>query len=77
MASSCLRYLEHLCHLLQGVIWCVFSSVLHRYGFVVGHIVIPRINPYHLCAANHTGVYKLSSNMTGRYDAYCYNATGM
>ncbi|NXW40662.1 CD44 protein, partial [Nyctiprogne leucopyga] len=46
-----------------------------RYGFVVGHIVIPRINPYHLCAANHTGVYKLSSNMTGRYDAYCYNAT--
>ncbi|KFQ29035.1 CD44 antigen, partial [Mesitornis unicolor] len=46
-----------------------------RYGFVVGHIVIPRINPYHLCAANHTGIYKLSSNTTGRYDAYCYNAT--
>ncbi|XP_063189605.1 CD44 antigen isoform X6 [Chroicocephalus ridibundus] len=46
-----------------------------RYGFVVGHIVIPRINPYHLCAANHTGVYKLSVNTTGRYDAYCYNAT--
>ncbi|XP_015719055.1 CD44 antigen isoform X25 [Coturnix japonica] len=46
-----------------------------RYGFIVGHIVIPRINPYHLCAANHTGVYKLSSNTTGRYDAYCYNET--
>ncbi|NXX12643.1 CD44 protein, partial [Podargus strigoides] len=46
-----------------------------RYGFVVGHIVIPRISPYHLCAANHTGVYKLSSNTAGRYDAYCYNAT--
>ncbi|KFP91012.1 CD44 antigen, partial [Apaloderma vittatum] len=46
-----------------------------RYGFVVGHIVIPRINPYHLCAANHTGIYMLSSNTTGRYDAYCYNAT--
>ncbi|XP_074950465.1 CD44 antigen isoform X9 [Phalacrocorax aristotelis] len=46
-----------------------------RYGFVVGNIVIPRINPYHLCAANHTGIYKLTSNTTGRYDAYCYNAT--
>ncbi|NWV06857.1 CD44 protein, partial [Ptilonorhynchus violaceus] len=46
-----------------------------RYGFVVGHIVIPRIKPYHLCAANHTGIYKLSANTTGRYDAYCYNAT--
>ncbi|XP_062432265.1 CD44 antigen [Rhea pennata] len=46
-----------------------------RYGFIVGHIVIPRINPYHLCAANHIGIYKLSSNTTGRYDAYCYNAT--
>ncbi|KAM6358765.1 CD44 antigen isoform 3-T3 [Alca torda] len=46
-----------------------------RYGFVVGNIVIPRINPYHLCAANHTGIYKLSVNTTGRYDAYCYNAT--
>ncbi|KAM6075018.1 CD44 antigen [Chlamydotis macqueenii] len=46
-----------------------------RYGFVVGYIVIPRINPYHLCAANHTGVYKLTGNTTGRYDAYCYNET--
>ncbi|NWH60335.1 CD44 protein, partial [Geococcyx californianus] len=46
-----------------------------RYGFVVGHVVIPRINPYHLCAANQTGIYKLSTNTSGRYDAYCYNAT--
>ncbi|KFQ48877.1 CD44 antigen, partial [Nestor notabilis] len=46
-----------------------------RYGFVVGYVAIPRINPYHLCAANHTGVYKLSANTTDRYDAYCYNAT--
>ncbi|XP_039584302.1 CD44 antigen-like [Passer montanus] len=46
-----------------------------RYGFVVGHVVIPRINPYHLCAANNTGIYKLPANTTARYDAYCYNAT--
>ncbi|KAM3670700.1 CD44 antigen isoform 8-T8 [Ammospiza maritima maritima] len=46
-----------------------------RYGFVVGYVVIPRINPYHLCAANNTGIYKLSANTTARYDAYCYNAT--
>uniref|UniRef100_A0A8C3QK25 CD44 antigen n=1 Tax=Cyanoderma ruficeps TaxID=181631 RepID=A0A8C3QK25_9PASS len=46
-----------------------------RYGFVVGHIVIPRINPYHLCAANNTGIVKISANTTARYDAYCYNAT--
>ncbi|NWH77817.1 CD44 protein, partial [Piaya cayana] len=46
-----------------------------RYGFVVGNVVIPRINPYHLCAANQTGVYKISTNTTDRYDAYCYNAT--
>ncbi|NXA63454.1 CD44 protein, partial [Mohoua ochrocephala] len=46
-----------------------------RYGFVVGHIVIPRIRPYPLCAANTTGIYKLSANTTDRYDAYCYNAS--
>ncbi|NXF03711.1 CD44 protein, partial [Smithornis capensis] len=46
-----------------------------RYGFIVGHIVIPRINPHHVCAANHTGIYKLSANTTARYDAYCYNGT--
>ncbi|NXS17928.1 CD44 protein, partial [Mystacornis crossleyi] len=46
-----------------------------RYGFVVGHIVIPRIKPYPLCAANTTGIYKLSANTTDRYDAYCYNAS--
>ncbi|NXY42287.1 CD44 protein, partial [Ceuthmochares aereus] len=46
-----------------------------RYGFVVGNVVIPRINPYYLCAANQTGIYKISANTTNRYDAYCYNAT--
>ncbi|NXG51083.1 CD44 protein, partial [Psilopogon haemacephalus] len=46
-----------------------------RYGFVVGHIVIPRVKPYHLCAANHTGVYNLLTNTTGQYDAYCYNVS--
>uniref|UniRef100_A0A8C5TG64 CD44 antigen n=1 Tax=Malurus cyaneus samueli TaxID=2593467 RepID=A0A8C5TG64_9PASS len=46
-----------------------------RYGFVVGYVVIPRINPYHLCAANKTGIYRLPANTTDRYDAYCYNAT--
>ncbi|XP_017597518.1 PREDICTED: CD44 antigen isoform X6 [Corvus brachyrhynchos] len=46
-----------------------------RYGFVVGHIVIPRIKPYPLCAANTTGIYKLPANTTDRYDAYCYNAS--
>ncbi|NXO11983.1 CD44 protein, partial [Oriolus oriolus] len=46
-----------------------------RYGFVVGHIVIPRIKPYPLCAANSTGIYKLSANATDPYDAYCYNAS--
>ncbi|NXH17926.1 CD44 protein, partial [Bucco capensis] len=46
-----------------------------RYGFVVGSVVIPRINPYPLCAANNTGVYKLSANTSDRYDAYCYNTT--
>ncbi|KAJ7416941.1 CD44 antigen isoform X1 [Willisornis vidua] len=46
-----------------------------RYGFVVGHVVIPRINPYPLCAANHTGIYIRPTNTTGRFDAYCYNET--
>ncbi|XP_009075894.1 PREDICTED: CD44 antigen-like, partial [Acanthisitta chloris] len=46
-----------------------------RYGFVVGHVVIPRIKPYHLCAGNNTGISKLSANTSARYDAYCYNAT--
>ncbi|NWI92336.1 CD44 protein, partial [Pitta sordida] len=46
-----------------------------RYGFIVGHVAIPRITPNHVCAANHTGIYKLSPNTTGRYDVYCYNMT--
>uniref|UniRef100_A0A8C8RZN6 CD44 antigen n=1 Tax=Pelusios castaneus TaxID=367368 RepID=A0A8C8RZN6_9SAUR len=46
-----------------------------RYGYIESAIVVPRINPYHLCAANITGVYILSSNITERYDTYCYNAS--
>ncbi|XP_059578743.1 CD44 antigen isoform X13 [Alligator mississippiensis] len=46
-----------------------------RYGFIEDKIVLPRINPYHLCAANYTGIYVLSSNTTQPYDTYCYNAS--
>ncbi|XP_040836032.1 CD44 antigen isoform X3 [Ochotona curzoniae] len=45
-----------------------------RYGFIQGHVVIPRINPNSICAANHTGVYILQSN-TSQYDTYCFNAS--
>lgn len=46
-----------------------------RYGFIEGHVVIPRIHPNAICAANHTGVYVLTSN-TSQYDTYCFNASG-
>ncbi|XP_034625582.1 CD44 antigen [Trachemys scripta elegans] len=46
-----------------------------RYGFIEDKIVIPRIKPYFLCAANNTGIYILASNITDRYDTYCYNAS--
>ncbi|XP_036984135.1 CD44 antigen isoform X12 [Artibeus jamaicensis] len=45
-----------------------------RYGFIQGHVVIPRIHPNSICAANHTGVYILPSN-TSQYDTYCFNAS--
>ncbi|XP_045146794.1 CD44 antigen isoform X6 [Echinops telfairi] len=45
-----------------------------RYGFIQGHVVIPRINPNSICAANNTGVYILTSN-TSQYDTYCFNAS--
>ncbi|XP_036077738.1 CD44 antigen isoform X2 [Rousettus aegyptiacus] len=45
-----------------------------RYGFIEGHVVIPRIHPNAICAANHTGVYVLTSN-TSQYDTYCFNAS--
>ncbi|XP_026970829.1 CD44 antigen isoform X17 [Sagmatias obliquidens] len=45
-----------------------------RYGFIDGHVVIPRIHPNSICAANHTGVYILTSN-TSQYDTYCFNAS--
>lgn len=46
-----------------------------RYGFIEGHVVIPRINPNAICAANNTGVYILTSSNTSRYDTYCFNAS--
>ncbi|XP_055279812.1 CD44 antigen isoform X9 [Moschus berezovskii] len=45
-----------------------------RYGFIEGHVVIPRIQPNSICAANNTGVYILISN-TSQYDTYCFNAS--
>ncbi|XP_010610896.1 CD44 antigen isoform X10 [Fukomys damarensis] len=45
-----------------------------RYGFIEGHVVIPRITPNAICAANNTGVYILPSN-TSHYDTYCFNAS--
>ncbi|XP_066107365.1 CD44 antigen isoform X3 [Saccopteryx bilineata] len=45
-----------------------------RYGFIEGHVVIPRIRPNAICAANNTGVYILTSN-TSQYDTYCFNAS--
>nr|XP_030720578.1 CD44 antigen isoform X9 [Globicephala melas] len=45
-----------------------------RYGFIDGHVVIPRIHPNSICAANNTGVYILTSN-TSQYDTYCFNAS--
>uniref|UniRef100_A0A452S707 CD44 antigen n=1 Tax=Ursus americanus TaxID=9643 RepID=A0A452S707_URSAM len=31
-----------------------------RYGFIEGHVVIPRIHPNSICAANNTGVSRVS-----------------
>ncbi|XP_043829176.1 CD44 antigen [Dromiciops gliroides] len=45
-----------------------------RYGFIEGHVVIPRKTPRFLCAANNTGVYILASN-NSQYDTYCFNAS--
>ncbi|MEE6526124.1 hypothetical protein FKM82_026559, partial [Ascaphus truei] len=47
-----------------------------RYGWIEEHIVIPRIKENPICAANYTGIYILSSNITHQYDAYCFNASG-
>lgn len=46
-----------------------------RYGWIDGNIVIPRIHENPICAANNTGVYILVSNITDKYDAYCFNAS--
>ncbi|XP_057637256.1 CD44 antigen isoform X1 [Chionomys nivalis] len=45
-----------------------------RYGFIQDNVVIPRITPNAICAANNTGVYVLQSN-TSHYDTYCFNAS--
>ncbi|XP_053415987.1 CD44 antigen isoform X4 [Nycticebus coucang] len=45
-----------------------------RYGFIEGHVVIPRIHPNSICAANNTGVYILTSE-NSQYDTYCFNAS--
>ncbi|XP_021039157.1 CD44 antigen isoform X3 [Mus caroli] len=46
-----------------------------RYGFIEGNVVIPRIHPNAICAANHTGVYVLNTSNTSHYDTYCFNAS--
>ncbi|XP_029438154.1 CD44 antigen isoform X2 [Rhinatrema bivittatum] len=46
-----------------------------RYGWIEDNIVVPRIHPNAICAANNTGVYILISNITDRYDVYCFNAS--
>ncbi|KAJ1182295.1 hypothetical protein NDU88_007487 [Pleurodeles waltl] len=46
-----------------------------RYGWIDDNIVIPRIQQNPICAANNTGVYILISNITDKYDAYCFNAS--
>nr|XP_034972299.1 CD44 antigen isoform X13 [Zootoca vivipara] len=46
-----------------------------RYGYIEEKIVVPRHTPYTLCAANHTGIYVLSSNISDKYDTYCFNTS--
>ncbi|XP_058017634.1 CD44 antigen isoform X3 [Ahaetulla prasina] len=46
-----------------------------RYGYIEDKIVLPRHTPYNLCAANNTGIYILSSNISDRYDTYCFNSS--
>nr|XP_056706996.1 CD44 antigen [Euleptes europaea] len=46
-----------------------------RYGYIEEKIVVPRHTPYPLCAANTTGIYVLQSNISDRYDTYCFNSS--
>ncbi|XP_018112166.1 CD44 antigen isoform X2 [Xenopus laevis] len=46
-----------------------------RYGWIEDRVVIPRIKPNPICAANYTGIYTLGNNESLRYDVYCYNAS--
>ncbi|CAH2325797.1 CD44 antigen isoform X1 [Pelobates cultripes] len=47
-----------------------------RYGFIRETIVIPRKTPNSICAANHIGIYNLTTNISNLYDVYCFNASG-
>ncbi|XP_073514233.1 CD44 antigen isoform X1 [Phyllobates terribilis] len=47
-----------------------------RYGWVDNATaVIPRTTRNQLCAAGYIGVYVLHTNMTSRYDVYCFTAS--
>ncbi|OCT81996.1 CD44 antigen [Xenopus laevis] len=46
-----------------------------RYGWIDDRVVIPRIKPNSICAANYTGIFTLGSNESLRFDAYCFNAS--
>uniref|UniRef100_A0ACB8G3Q2 Uncharacterized protein n=1 Tax=Sphaerodactylus townsendi TaxID=933632 RepID=A0ACB8G3Q2_9SAUR len=51
------------------------ESEFSKYGYIEEKIVVPRHTPYHLCAANTTGIYVLQSNISERYDTYCFNSS--
>ncbi|XP_075044446.1 CD44 antigen isoform X2 [Mixophyes fleayi] len=47
-----------------------------RYGWVDNStVLIPRITKNPKCAANYIGIYVLNSNLTNKYDVYCFNAS--
>ncbi|KAM4017969.1 CD44 antigen [Anomaloglossus baeobatrachus] len=47
-----------------------------RYGWVENAtVVIPRTTSNHICAAGYIGVFVLHTNVTSRYDVYCFNAS--
>lgn len=72
MKRPWMGFYEVLTTLLQvDDLWFSFAGS----GFIDGHVVIPRIHPNSICAANNTGVYILTSN-TSQYDTYCFNASG-
>ncbi|KAM9302081.1 CD44 antigen [Gastrophryne carolinensis] len=47
-----------------------------RYGWVDNNtVVIPRITANPICAANYVGLFVLHTNLTARYDVFCYNTS--